>query len=803
MPLSLTPLHNAMQLTLAVLLAVPLAACGSPEERAKGYYEDGMQLLAKHDNAQAMVEFKNAVGVKKDYVDAWLALARIQELNRNLAGEIPYLRQVAELRPSDIKTKLKLANLLLFSGATGDALNFANAAYDLDHNNADALAIRAAIFLRLKQTPKAVVEADAALKIDPKNAAAMTVLAADRVDSGDTQAALQILDKAETDTNGKDVGVEIYRLKLLEQTKNWAQAEALLKKLVELYPGHGFRMELVRLYVSEKRPDDAEKELRAIIASKPSDVQSGMALVRLLNVFKGPGAARQELEALIKAGKGKGVFPYQLALAQFNIGQGDAKSGEQQLKALIGDAPTKDTIPAQVALAQFYFRQKNLDEADKTASKILQQDSRNPDGLKLHAAILIQRGHADEAIEALRTALNDQPQSADLMMLLASAYEASGSIDLADRQFAEALRVSNLNPVVGLRYVAFLQRRGNVSRAEDVLTDLVSRWPQNKEVLTKLAEVKLGRQDWAGSQAIAERIKNLGDSAQADEILGTALVAQEKYNQGISSLQGAHAAAPTAPQPLASLVQAYMRAKRADKAVALLRQTLKSDPSNAQAYVMLGAVQEATNQPDQALNSFKMAIEKQPKSFLGYQALARFYVSQHKIDQGQDVLRAGLKEQPDNAVLHLMWADILERKQDYSGAINEYESMLAKDPGSLVVANNLASLLADYRSDNDSLKRAQSLAERLRQSPVPQFKDTIGWIDYRTGNYKDAIPLLEQAATQLSNRADVHYHLGMAYIASGEPAKASAQLDLARKEATTDDLKTQIQNALKRITGKS
>jgi predicted Zn-dependent protease len=399
-------------------------------------------------------------------------------------------------------------------------------------------------------------------------------------------------------------------------------------------------------------------------------------------------------------------------------------------------------------------------------------------------------------------ALNDQPQSTDLMMLLASAYEASGSIDLADKEFAQALRESNFNPVVGLNYVAFLRRQGNVSRVEDVLTDLASRWPQNKDVLTNLAEIKLARQDWAGAQTIAESIKNLGDSAQADQIVGTALVAQDKYSQGISALQGAHAAAPTAPQPLASLVQAYVRAKQPDKAVALLQQTLKSDPSNAQAYVLLGAVQRARNQPDQALNSFKMAIAKQPKSPLGYQALAQLYLSQQKIDQGQDVLRAGLKEQPDNGALRMMLAGILEGKQDYSGAINEYESMLAKDPSSLIVANNLASLLADYRTDKDSFKRAQSLADRLRQSPVPQFKDTVGWIDYRAGNYKDAVPLLEQAATQLPDRADVHYHLGMAYIASGEPAKASAQLDLALKKATTDDLKKQIQNALKGITGK-
>jgi tetratricopeptide (TPR) repeat protein len=802
MPLSLTPLHKAMRLTLPVLLVIPLSACGSPEERAQSYYKDGMQLLAKHDNAQAMVEFKNAVGIKKDYVDAWLALAKVEELNRNFAGEIPYLRQVAELKPNDIKTKLRLANLLLLAGATDDALNFANAAYDLDHNNADALAIRAVILLRLKQMPKAVVDADAALKIDPKNAGAMVVLAADRVQSGDTDAALQILDKAETDTGGKDVGVELYKLKLFEQTKNWAQAEALLKKLVGRYPDRGFRTQLVRLYVFEKRPDDAEKELHAIIASKPGDPKPELALVRLLSIFKGPAAARQELEARITADEGKDVFPYRLALAQLNVAQGEVKAGEQQLKALISDASAKDTLAAQVVLAQFYFNQKNLDAADKLVSQILQKDSRNPDGLKLRAAILIKRGHVEEAIEDLREALNDQPQSTDLMMLLATAYEANGSIDLADREFAEALRESSLNPVVGLSYVAFLRRRGNVSRAEDVLTDLTSRWPQNKEVLANLAEIKLERRDWSDAQAIAERIKNLGDSAQADEILGTALLAQDKYSQGISALQDAHAAAPTAPQPLASLVQAYMRAKRTDKAVALLQQTLKSDPSNAEAYVLFGAVQQATNQPDQALNSFKMAIEKQPGSFLGYQALAQFYLSQHKIDQGQDVLRAGLKEQPDNAVLRLMLAGILERKQDYNDAINEYESMLARDPGSLIVVNNLASLLADYRTDKDSLKRAQSLAERLRQSPVPQFKDTVGWIDYRTGKYEDAVPLLEQAATQLSNRADVHYHLGMAYIASGEPAKASAQLDLALKEGPTVDLKKKIQNALKGMTGK-
>ena len=78
------------------------------------------------------------------------------------------------------------------------------------------------------------------------------------------------------------------------------------------------------------------------------------------------------------------------------------------------------------------------------------------------------------------------------MSLLATAYERSGKIELADKQYSDAMRASNFNPAVGLNYVAFLQRRGSGSRAEDVLADLAGRWPQNKQVLSKLADDKAG-----------------------------------------------------------------------------------------------------------------------------------------------------------------------------------------------------------------------------------------------------------------------------------------------------------------------
>ena len=136
--------------------------------------------------------------------------------------------------------------------------------------------------------------------------------------------------------------------------------------------------------------------------------------------------------------------------------------------------------------------------------------------------------------------------------MLASAYERSGSIDLADKEFADAMKASNFNPIVGLDYVGFLRRRGGADRAYDVLTELANRWPNNIQVLSALAEMKLARQDWAGAQQIAETIKRLGNAnAVSDQILGAALIGEHKYDASIAAFQNAVAAAPSAAQPMA------------------------------------------------------------------------------------------------------------------------------------------------------------------------------------------------------------------------------------------------------------
>ena len=772
-----------------------LSACSSPEERAKRYYEHGQQLVAAHDDRRAAIEFLNAVRYNKKLMPAWQSLALVEERLHNWNNLVPVLRSILELDPHDISARIKLGRLLLVGGAFEDALRLVNDASGEESQSAGLIALKAAILFKLNDSAGAVREAQAALKIDPVNTEAMFVLAGNAFVRGDVKAALDILN-SDAMRQKNDIGIELFKLQILEKTQDLQQAEVLLQKLIELYPKEvAFKKELIRLYVLQHRNDDAENTARSIVAADPGNVQAQLELVQLLRTIKGPAAAQQELIRLVNSSRD--AFPYQIALAQLNFAQANFAESESLLKKLISDASSPEHVQtAQINLAEMYLARKQIDAAAGIVSDILAKDGRNISGLKIRAAIEMERGQLDAAIADLRQALNDQPRAADLLLMLAAAYEHSGSIDLAEKEFADAMKVSNYDPGVSISYVQFLVRRGSVAHAEDILTDLASRYPKNASVLSLLAQVRLARQEWVGAQEIAETLKRLGTNRTiADQLLGAALAGRKNYEDSIVALQDAYTSAPNAVEPMYALVRVYLRAEKKGEAINFLRSVLKASPSNAEAYVLLGSVLLGNGAVDQARQNFMTAIARQPKDAVGYRALADLYSMQKNYEEALKVTRAGLNEQPDSFSLRFALAGILERAGDYEHAIFEYEGLLSKNPDSIIVVNNLASLLADHRTDKASLDRAAALAVILRKSPIPQFKDTIGWISYLQGDAKTALRLLEDAAAAMPTLALVHYHLGLCYGAVGQPDKAGQQFKTALEHATDHDLQEKIRAA--------
>ena len=201
------------------------------------------------------------------------------------------------------------------------------------------LALKAVISYKLKDNDAAVRFAQSALKIEPGNVNALIVLAADRLANNDPNGALQLL-ATNPQSQDKDLGTQLFKLKIYQQLKDYGQSrDASEKPSRALSSKYCVPKATGQPLHDQHQPDEAEKELRAIVAADPKNTQSALELIKFLYAVKGPDAARQELTTRINAGGD--IFPYQLALAELDYDQGKVDDSFKLLGTL-GNSASPD-----------------------------------------------------------------------------------------------------------------------------------------------------------------------------------------------------------------------------------------------------------------------------------------------------------------------------------------------------------------------------------------------------------------------------------------------------------------------------
>lgn len=791
--MSMPPIRFLRSVVLVPALLV--SACGSPEQRAQGYYERGMGMIEKKDDLHARVELLNAVKYKSDKIEVWRALAGIDERTGAAAAFFQDLRRIVELDPADATARLKLAKILLDGGATDAALRIVE---DAPRPNPELTGLKAVILAKNKDSGGAQLEAQKALDVDPGNIDAATVLAADKLRKGDPEGALKIL-AAPVIVAKKDFRANLMRAQLLAQKGDLSSAESVVHELIAERPKEAaLRGLLVQIYIAARKFDEAEAELRVISKDDPDNKKVGLDVVRFLISTKGAAAGREELVKRIAAGGD--TFAYQIELAEVDFGLGKQDDSIALLKNLAAAPGSPDqTLTAEVKLAELQFRKADLAAAETTAAGVLRKDPRNVGALKVRASVELEHGQTESAIAHLREALNGQPRAVDLLLLMAIAYEKDGKLELAERQYADAGKIAVGNREVALRFVAFLERQGKRAQAEDVLTEAVSADPRNVDLLVALARIRLAQQKWDGALAVADTIANLGSerAAMAHQIRAVAYAGQNKRDQSIASLEAAHAAAPDELQPVSSLVNAFVQSGKPEKAEALLDDLIKKHPNSAPLSLLMGSTLAAMNDADQASVYLRSAITQRANDPAGYAALSSLYVRQKKFDEAARVLNAGLQEQPRDYNLRFALLGVKILQGDVEAAMAGYEAILKEQPNSAVAANNLASLIMENRTDQKDLDRAYALADSVKALEGGEFKDTVGWAQYRRGDFPAAVVTLEDAAKKLPNNSSVRYHLGLSYKAAGQASKAAEQFKAALAlETEATPLKDKIKAAM-------
>jgi tetratricopeptide (TPR) repeat protein len=113
---------------------------------------------------------------------------------------------------------------------------------------------------------------------------------------------------------------------------------------------------------------------------------------------------------------------------------------------------------------------------------------------------------------------------------------------------------------------------------------------------------------------------------------------------------------------------------------------------------------------------------------------------------------------------------LLEKAGRTDAAVAQLETLYRDRPQDGAISNALGFLLADH---NRELARADRLiTAALKTEPDnPAILDSMGWLDYRRGNSREALPLLERAF-RLAQDGDIGAHWGEVLWSLGDKAKA-------------------------------
>ncbi len=160
-------------------------------------------------------------------------------------------------------------------------------------------------------------------------------------------------------------------------------------------------------------------------------------------------------------------------------------------------------------------------------------------------------------------------------------------------------------------------------------------------------------------------------------------------------------------------------------------------------------------------------------------------------------LAEALKRHPEHPNLLYQRAMLLERAGRTREAVRAFDVLLTQRPGDATVQNAIGYTLADRRQ---RLPRAEQLIRNAvaARPDNAAFLDSLGWVLYRRGDAKLAVPLLERA-WRLSQEAEIAAHWGEVLWASG--AQSEARTVWARALARSPDSEP-LRATIERFAGK-
>lgn len=473
-----------------------------------------------------------------------------------------------------------------------------------------ALQFEGVVAYELKNYTVAVDKMERVLSAIPNSIVARRILGATYLRQKKADKAYGMLQPL-IEAGGKDAALLTLIGTAEAQRGNFDEAMTYFENAVAAAPDRtNLRTQLAMSRIALGDSGRATEELETVLDVEP-DSLNALVMLSLIDLREG-----RFKESLATSSKLVETYPdlslgYNL-LGASHLGLNDSASAREYFELALSKDP--EYHEARRNLAQLYRVEGKFDEARRQYLRILEQDRASAKTMLQLAALSRTEGNVEESIEWLRKAVEAQPTALPPRLELVSAYLVLGDNNRALTEALAADREFQDNPVtvqllaktyaVNGEYDSAIQtfdrwarlepasvdarrlkgrtywRRGDADSARNAFKDALSVRGDHRAVLLDMInlESSVGNADRALDYANEMRTKypgiNLADVASGDLYMGS-----KSYTKAISAYKSAWAIQPT-KKIAVSLNQAYRLVDDQAKAVDILEQWLKRDPSD-------------------------------------------------------------------------------------------------------------------------------------------------------------------------------------------------------------------------------
>lgn len=759
-------------------VTVFLTGCGGAEERKAEYLERGRKYFEERNFDKAKIEFKNVLQIDPKASKPYLYLGQIAEAQKDWRDALTFYQKAGELDPNDLEVKVRMAKLYMLGKQIDKADALVNAVLGAKPGDIDARLVKAGLSSLKGDIAAAIDELGRITAEQPSRAEAFLVLAMLHTQQDRLDEAESVLERGLA-ANSDDTEMQLGLARLAVQMKKPEKAEAIYKDMVSADSANLWhRKRLAEFYVQQERPDDAERVYREAIDASPRDSRRYVLLAEFL------AKSGKSDEAVAELSKAIGVYPdateLRFALAKLREQRKETDRAVQIYREIVASnkyAP--DALKAKIRLAVLALAEGHLSRASALADEVLEANPGDRQGLMLRGRIALFRKDSQKAVAAFRSLLREQPDSWEILNLLAIAHKLDGKPALAQESLERAVAANPDEFKAYKNLVDFLAEQENHLLALEKLDEFLKRHPEKLEALALKSDVLAAAGNPREQEAVLKGIKaEFPENPSGSFLLGRFYRSQKKYDSALAEYEDSLSKSRDDYQILKSILGVYVERGQAEKGVERIMSVLSGNPKHAGAYQLLGSYYLGEKQEMEAARFLNLAIQSNPRWLLPYANLGAYYEQTGRRDLALKTYRRALAALPGEPSVVMNLARVYELSKDYENAIEQYETLLDSNPGNILARNNLASVLSLDHSKHD-LDRAFELARDFDQTEEPILWDTLAWIYYRKGEYGKALPLQVKVVEKSPDVPIYHYHLGMIYLKTGERAAAAEHLQKA------------------------